>query len=138
MNLTEKKSQEQTFAPVLDRESVMANNRKFWFSRRVQDIAISLLGFAILWPLMLVVALAIVIDSPGAGPIFSQIRVGKDGKEFRFYKFRSMKPRAEEELDTLLKDNEMDGPAFKMKQDPRITKVGRFIRKTGIDELPQL
>ena len=92
----------------------------------------------ILWPLMLVTALVIVIDSPGASPIFVQTRVGRDGKLFQFYKFRSMHPGAEEKLTDLLKYNEMDGPAFKMKDDPRITRVGRFIRKSSIDELPQL
>jgi lipopolysaccharide/colanic/teichoic acid biosynthesis glycosyltransferase len=64
--------------------------------------------------------------------------VGKDGKEFRFYKFRSMVPEAENMLGALLNDNEMDGPAFKIERDPRITRFGRFIRKAGIDELPQL
>ena len=87
---------------------------------------------------MLITAIVIVIDSPGAGPIFCQDRVGRDGKVFRFYKFRSMVPNAEKQLDNLLKYNEMEGPAFKIKEDPRITRVGRFIRKTSIDELPQL
>ena len=86
----------------------------------------------------LLLALIIVIDSPGAGPIFVQERIGKNGKSFRFFKFRSMVPQAEEKLGELLKDNEMDGPVFKIKEDPRITRIGKFIRKTGIDELPQL
>ena len=77
-------------------------------------------------------------SSPVVGTIFCQIRVGRDGKPFRFYKFRSMCPNAEEKLDELMKYNEMDGPAFKIKDDPRIRKVGRFIRKSSIDELPQL
>ena len=84
------------------------------------------------------VAAAIWVDSPGASPIFVQERVGRDGKLFRFYKFRSMVPDAEDQLEELLARNEMDGPVFKMKDDPRITRVGRFIRKTSIDELPQL
>ena len=87
---------------------------------------------------MLVVALLIVIDSPGAGPIFVQTRVGRDGKHFRFYKFRTMIPNAEDRLKELLKYNEMKGPAFKIRKDPRITRIGRFLRKSGIDELPQL
>lgn len=86
---------------------------------------------------MLIVALIIVIDSPGASPIYVQTRVGKGGKEFKFYKFRSMVPNAEKMLHTLLDQNEMEGAAFKMKNDPRITRVGRFIRRSGIDELPQ-
>ena len=70
--------------------------------------------------------------------MFSQLRVGRNGKLFRLYKFRSMCPNAESKLNDLLQDNEMDGPVFKMKDDPRITRVGHFIRKTSIDELPQL
>ena len=106
--------------------------------RRTQDILLSVLALLVLWPVMLVVALAVWIDSPGASPIFSQDRVGRDGKVFRFYKFRSMVPNAEEKLKELLDQNEMEGPAFKIKDDPRITRVGRFIRKTSLDELPQL
>lgn len=87
---------------------------------------------------MAVVALMIWIDSPGASPIFCQNRVGRDGKEFKLYKFRSMVPNAEAKLKEVLDQNEMDGPVFKIKKDPRITRVGRFIRKTSIDELPQL
>ncbi len=124
--------------PVLDRDAVLQDDRKYWVLRRAQDIILALLGLIILWPFMLLVAIIIVIDSPGASPIFSQTRVGRDGKEFTFYKFRSMKPHAEEELEGLLPYNEMNGPAFKIKQDPRITRVGRFIRKSSIDELPQL
>ena len=123
---------------LLDREKVLHNAKKYWFIRRTQDVILALIALAILWPLMLVVALIIVIDSPGASPIFVQTRVGRDGKCFRFYKFRSMHPDAEDGLAELLKYNEMDGPAFKMKDDPRITRVGRFIRKSSIDELPQL
>ena len=80
----------------------------------------------------------IYLDDPHGGPIFSQIRCGRDGKPFKFYKFRSMCVDAEDRLEALLKDNEMEGPAFKIRDDPRITRVGRFIRKTSIDELPQL
>ena len=77
-------------------------------------------------------------DDPHGSPIFSQLRVGKDGKTFRFYKFRSMVTNAEELLEQLKDRNEMEGPAFKIKDDPRITRVGKFIRKTSLDELPQL
>ena len=123
---------------ILDRVAVEQNNRQYRFWRRVQDILVAVIGFLLLWPVMLITAIAIVIDSPGAGPIFSQTRVGKDGKEFTFYKFRSMKPNAEAHLHELLAKNEMQGPVFKIKHDPRITRVGKFIRKTSIDELPQL
>lgn len=123
---------------LLDRETVLHRARKYWAVRRTQDILLSVAALLFLWPLMILVAIAIVIDSPGAGPIFTQTRVGRDGKEFKFYKFRSMKPNAEAELAELLQANEMDGPVFKIKKDPRITRVGRFIRMTSIDELPQL
>lgn len=123
---------------LLNREEVLQNNKRYWWGRRTQDIVLAVLGLLLLWPLMLIVALVIVIDSPGAGPIFAQTRVGRDGKTFTFYKFRSMKPGAEAQLDELLPHNEMEGPVFKIRDDPRITRVGRFIRMTSIDELPQL
>ena len=123
---------------LLEREAVLENGRKYWFVRRLQDVVLSTLALLVLWPLMLVIALLIVIDSPGASRIFSQIRVGRDGKEFKFYKFRSMCPDAEAKLEALLDQNEMEGPAFKIQDDPRITRMGKFIRRTSIDELPQL
>ena len=92
----------------------------------------------VLWPVMLIIAILIFIDDPKGSPIFSQLRCGRNGKEFKFYKFRSMCVDAEAKLEELLKHNEMDGPAFKIKEDPRITRIGRFLRKTSLDELPQL
>lgn len=124
--------------PLMDRDGILRSSRNYWRMRRAQDIVLSVLAIAVLWPALLIIALVIVIDSPGAGPIFAQTRVGRDGKEFTFYKFRSMIPDAEGKLDELLPENEMQGPVFKMKEDPRITRVGRLIRKCGIDELPQL
>ena len=125
-------------AAFMDREVILHCGRKYWSLRRLQDIVLSIFALAVLWPFMLVIALIILIDSPGASPIFRQTRVGRDGKEFTFYKFRSMIPNAECQLDALLPVNEMQGPVFKMKADPRITRVGRFIRRCSIDELPQL
>lgn len=116
----------------------MKSKKWYWVGRRTQDIVLSLLAIGILWPLLIFVAILIWIDSPGASPIFSQVRVGRKGKEFKFLKFRSMVPDAEAKLEQLLDRNEMDGPVFKIRDDPRITRVGRVIRKTGIDELPQL
>ncbi len=121
----------------LDRDSVLHYRKRYWFLRRMQDIILSGAAILVLWPLMLLTAVCIVLDSPG-NPIFAQERVGRDGKHFRFYKFRSMVNNAESMLDDLMDQNEMEGPAFKIKDDPRITRVGRFIRKTSIDELPQL
>ena len=123
---------------MLDREAVVHARGAYWRVRRAQDVVLSLLALIVLAIPMLLVALAIIIDSPGAGPIFVQERVGRNGKPFRFYKFRSMVPNAEDKLEDLLDQNEMDGPAFKIRKDPRITRVGRFIRKTSLDELPQL
>lgn len=123
---------------LLDRDAVLLRDRRYWQLRRIQDVALSVLALLVLWPGMLVVALVIVIDSPGAGPVFSQTRIGRDGKPFTFYKFRSMRPGAEWELEQLLPQNEMDGPVFKLRNDPRMTRFGRILRRSGIDELPQL
>ena len=108
------------------------------FFKRCFDIVLALVALLILIVPLLIIALVIVIDSPGASPIFVQKRVGKDGKVFNFYKFRSMVPNAESMLGTLLDKNEMSGPVFKIKEDPRITRIGKFIRSCSIDELPQL
>lgn len=127
-----------TQTTILDRKAILRKDRGYWFWRRLQDILLSLMALLFLLPWMLLLCLIIIIDSPGASPIYSQTRVGRNGKEFKFYKFRSMVPNADKLLDKLLEQNEMEGPVFKMKDDPRITRVGRFIRKTSIDELPQL
>ena len=123
---------------VLNEKEVLHSKRLYWMGRRAQDIFFSLLALILLSPLMLIIMLAIYIDDPHAGPVFSQPRVGRGGKVFKFYKFRSMRANAEDMLDDLLKDNEMDGPVFKIADDPRITRVGHFIRKTSLDELAQL
>ena len=106
-------------------------------SKRLMDILLSFLGLIIVSPIMLIVAILIKLESSGP-VIFSQKRVGLNGKEFNMLKFRSMVQNAEELKERLRKQNEMSGPMFKIKEDPRVTKVGRFIRKTSIDELPQL
>ena len=105
--------------------------------KRLIDIVFSFIGVIVLSPLFIIIAIIIKITSKG--PVFfSQKRVGRDGKEFKMYKFRSMVVNAEELKEKLAAQNEMSGPMFKMKDDPRVTKVGKFIRKTSIDELPQL
>lgn len=106
-------------------------------SKRTLDFMGSFLGLVILSPILLIVAILIKLESKGPA-IFSQSRIGLNGKEFKMYKFRSMVQNAEELKEKLAKQNEMSGPMFKMKNDPRVTKVGKFIRKTSIDELPQL
>ena len=107
-------------------------------AKRLFDIVVSATALFLLSPLFMLVALLIRLDSKG--PIFfSQNRVGKQGQKFRFWKFRSMDVNAEKHKAALIKLNKMQGGVlFKMENDPRITRVGRFIRKMSIDELPQL
>ena len=105
--------------------------------KRIFDIVMCSLALIVLSPVFLVVAIAIKRED-GGSVFYSQTRHTKDGKKFEMYKFRSMCPNADQKLDELMDQNEMEGPAFKMKDDPRITKIGKFIRKTSIDELPQL
>ncbi|MGN0612835.1 MAG: sugar transferase [Porcipelethomonas sp.] len=105
--------------------------------KRASDIVISLLGILLLFIPMMLIALIIYIDDRG-NPFFSQIRMTENGKTFRMYKFRSMCVDAEEKFADVQKENQSDGLAFKSDADPRITRIGRFIRKTSIDELPQL
>ena len=109
----------------------------YLFSKRAIDIVGSIIGLALLSPILLIVAIAIKLESKGP-IIFSQKRIGLKGKEFKMYKLRSMVEDAEKLKKDLMKSNEMSGPMFKMKDDPRVTRVGKFIRKTSIDELPQL
>jgi len=109
----------------------------YLFNKRVFDIVASFFGLVILLPLLIIISIAIRLESPGRA-IYAQKRVGKNGRVFTFYKFRSMVNDAELKQIELLEQNEMDGPVFKMTDDPRVTKVGKFIRRTSIDELPQL
>ncbi|UZQ50346.1 sugar transferase [Clostridium kluyveri] len=111
---------------------------KFYIiTKRLIDILGALLGIIFFSPLMIIIATLIKIDSKGL-VIFLQKRVGMNGTIFKMYKFRSMVDNAEESLDKLKDKNEMSGPMFKIKDDPRVTKIGKFIRRTSIDELPQL
>lgn len=105
--------------------------------KRILDISLASVALLAASPLMALTALAIKLESPGP-VLFKQIRVGKNGELFACFKFRSMYLDAEERLRELASKNEADGPVFKMKHDPRVTKVGRIIRKLSIDELPQL
>ncbi len=119
-------------------EITIYENPVYLAVKRCFDIVFSLLCIIVFTIPILFVMLLIVIDSPGASPIYTQYRVGKNGRVFKFYKLRSMVPEADQMLNSLLDQNEMEGPAFKISNDPRITRVGRVIRKTCIDELPQL
>ena len=109
----------------------------YWKKKRAFDlIAVTLLLIPLILP-MLLMALIIFIDDPHGSPFYKQIRIGRHGKPFYMYKFRSMYVDADKRKAELMDQNEMDGPVFKMKNDPRITRVGKFIRKLSIDELPQ-
>lgn len=118
-------------------ESSADYNLLYKVSKRALDVFASLLGLILLSPILFIVVVMIKLDSKGP-VIFKQKRVGLNGKEFYMYKFRSMVVNAEELKEKLAAQNEMSGPMFKMKEDPRVTRVGKFIRKTSLDELPQL
>jgi exopolysaccharide biosynthesis polyprenyl glycosylphosphotransferase len=116
--------------------------RPSWFRyetavKRALDLVMATLGLIATAPIWLAIVIAIKLDSPGPA-IFVQDRVGHHGRRFRFYKFRSMHVDAERRLAELRAQNEVDGPVFKMRKDPRISKVGAFLRRTSLDELPQL
>lgn len=112
-------------------------SKAYLFGKRALDICASLAGLVVLSPLFLVVALLIYREDRGK-VFFSQERNGRNNRVFRMYKFRSMVANAPALRQELGKYNELDGPAFKMKDDPRITRIGGFLRRTSLDELPQL
>ncbi|EJQ35396.1 MULTISPECIES: sugar transferase [Bacillus] len=121
----------------LDLKKVNAS-KGYLVAKRCIDFIGALCGLILLSPIFLIVAVLIKYQDPKGPVLFKQIRIGKDGKEFYMYKFRSMVVDAEEKLKDLLKHNEVSGAMFKMKEDPRVTRIGKLIRKTSIDELPQL
>ena len=124
--------------PMIDKDNLDNGKGGYLFTKRLFDIVFSLIAIILLIPVFIIIALIVFVECPTASPIFVQERIGKNGIKFRFLKFRSMVPDAEKKLEALLDKNEMQGHAFKIKKDPRITPVGRFLRKTSIDELPQL
>lgn len=121
------------FSDVLAKESIL-----YSVTKRLIDIVGSLCGIILLSPLFLIVAVLIKLEDPKGKVFFAQERNGRYPKTFKMYKFRSMVHNAEDLLKDLMDRNEQTGPVFKINDDPRITKVGKFIRKTSIDELPQL
>lgn len=122
---------------VLIDEQAQNQRYVYRFFKRMLDIVASVIGLIVLSPVFLIVSLA--IKAEDRGPIFySQVRLGKGQRPFKMYKFRSMIVDADKKLEKLLEQNEVEGAMFKMKEDPRITKVGRFTRKHSLDELPQL
>lgn len=112
--------------------------RLYYILKRIFDFTTSLIALIVLSPLFLILSLLIFIDDPHGSPFFVQRRVGKNDRYFRFYKFRTMVVNAESMLSDLQEQNEKDGPVFKIKNDPRITRIGKFLRRTSLDELPQL
>lgn len=117
---------------------VQASRRKYWKRKRVFDFAASLLLLALSAPLLLLLAVLICLDDPRGGPIFRQTRLGLGGRRFTMYKFRTMAVDAEQRRAELTALNEMDGPVFKIREDPRVTRIGKFLRRSSLDELPQL
>ena len=121
---------------LIDQKQV-ESRKVYHLTKRFLDIVLSTLGLIGLSPVMGIVAYK--IKREDGGPVFyKQVRVGKNGKKFKMYKFRSMVVNADQLLDKLKEKNDVDGAMFKMKHDPRITKVGHFIREHSLDELPQL
>lgn len=111
--------------------------RGYHFVKRILDIVLSSIGLICLSPLMAVIAYK--IKREDQGPVFyKQVRVGKNGRQFEMYKFRSMIINADQLLDKLKGQNEVEGAMFKMKHDPRITNIGHYLREHSLDELPQL
>jgi lipopolysaccharide/colanic/teichoic acid biosynthesis glycosyltransferase len=122
----------------MDPQKRLFNGRTYAFAKRIMDITIVVAALPFLLPFFLLCALLIKLESPGGPIIFTQMRTGKGGRPFRMYKFRTMVPNAEELKFKLAHLNELQWPDFKITNDPRVTKVGRFLRKTSLDELPQL
>lgn len=138
----------QSFAPrkmavnILDNDTTVAAEQLrcrngYRFAKRAFDIVFSSAVLVLLWWVYVIVAIAVKLDDPKGPVFFRQSRVGINGKHFTMWKFRSMYANAEDRFEALRAYNEKDGPVFKIKDDPRITRVGRFIRKTSLDEMPQ-
>jgi lipopolysaccharide/colanic/teichoic acid biosynthesis glycosyltransferase len=125
----------QDHTPLRTMETLFVRPTPLW--KRSLDVTGALAGMVLLFPVF--VAVAVAIKATSRGPIFfRQWRAGLGGKPFLMYKFRSMAADAERRKAELLASNEQDGPAFKIRKDPRVTRVGRFLRSTSLDELPQL
>ena len=119
-------------------ENALLRGRNYLVAKRIIDLALTFLSMPVWLPLIGISMLAIMIESPGSPPVFSQLRTGKGGRRFKLYKLRSMVHNAEELKKELAHLNELEWPDFKITNDPRITRVGKVLRKTSLDELPQL
>ena len=123
---------------LMKKKELVNDHSVYLVLKRLMDIMGASLGLILASPIMLIVVILIKIEDPKGPIFFSQIRNGAYPTTFKMYKFRSMYIDAEDRLQELMHLNEQSGPAFKIKDDPRITKIGKFIRKTSLDELPQL
>lgn len=119
-------------------EHTLLKGQRYLVAKRIMDVTVVLGTLPVLLPLMIFCAIAIKLESPRGPVVFKQTRTGKDGRTFGMYKFRTMVPKAEEMKKQLAHLNELQWPDFKITNDPRITRVGRFLRKTSLDELPQI
>jgi lipopolysaccharide/colanic/teichoic acid biosynthesis glycosyltransferase len=121
-----------------DPEKRILRGKAYRVAKRIMDLTMVALALPFLAPLFLLCALLVKLESPGGPIVFTQRRTGKGGRSFQMYKFRTMVPNAEELKKELAHLNELQWPDFKITNDPRVTRVGRFMRKTSLDELPQL
>ncbi|MBU3144976.1 sugar transferase [Clostridium sp. CF012] len=121
----------------IDKEIHIENKKLQFALKRLMDIILSILGIIILSPIYLITIIAIRLDSKGP-TVFKQIRVGKDGKDFTIYKFRTMIVQAESKRDLNIDPNDLENFVFQSKSDSRITKLGSFLRRSSLDEIPQL
>lgn len=117
---------------------LVGRRKSYLITKRIMDLAVVLLSSPFWLPLTGLIAIMIAVSSPGAPVIFPQMRTGKGGKRFKMYKFRTMVPNAEELKQKYMHLNELHWPDFKITNDPRVTPLGKILRKTSLDELPQL
>ena len=121
----------------IDKKTHIDDKKLQFVLKRLMDIILSILGIIILLPVYLIIIIAIKLDSKGA-TVFKQVRVGKDGKNFTIYKFRTMIVQAESKRELNIDPNDLENFVFQSKSDSRITKVGNFLRRSSLDEIPQL
>lgn len=138
MTLKSTKSLDDTWVRKFDPKKRIFTGQAYHFLKRIFDLTLTVLAMPFWLPLIGVIALIIKVTSPGAPAMFVQLRTGKGGQRFRMFKFRSMVPNAEELKLKYAHLNELKWPDFKITNDPRITRIGKFLRKTSLDEIPQL
>lgn len=130
--------QKYSWVEKTDPNKALFKGEAYLFAKRTLDIMLIMLPMPLLLPVFLLIFLLIKIESPNGPVMFTQNRTGKNGKSFKMYKFRSMVPNAEELKKELAYLNELKWPDFKITDDPRVTRIGNILRKTSLDELPQL